>query len=105
MFNELLLEGVVEKPEKRQEFLEKCITQLDRIEWLVQTLLKLSRLETGAIEFNRKQLNLVDTVKVVVQSLDVKWKSKQQNVWIMMDSEPVLFPYDRVLLTILPGLL
>jgi len=95
MFNELLLEGAVDKPEERQEFLEKSVAQLDRMEWLVLTMLKLSRLEAGVIEFNRNHSDLAGTLKEVVNNLDSAWKAKRQKLITAPEVPVVIFPHDR----------
>lgn len=50
---DVLLEQEV-SDEQRQEFLENMQAQLDRIGWLVATLLKMSKLDAGTVEFEQK---------------------------------------------------
>lgn len=95
VFAELLLEGAGEDPEIRQEFLHKNLTQLERMEWLIQALLKLSRLESGVIEFKRENANLAETVKEVVLSLAEKAKDKGQTLSFQSCCQTVLAPHDQ----------
>jgi signal transduction histidine kinase len=46
-FNELLQEAAAEDPEARAEFLSESQAQLDRLAWITQNLLDLSRLDAG----------------------------------------------------------
>lgn len=44
--------------DKRREFLEVIESQLSRINWLIITLLKMSKIDAGAVEFKNKSENL-----------------------------------------------
>ncbi|HEY7523479.1 MAG TPA: HAMP domain-containing sensor histidine kinase [Candidatus Limnocylindrales bacterium] len=49
MFNELLQEHGEQDPEARREFLQSTAQQLDRLDWLAQNLLELSKLDSGLV--------------------------------------------------------
>lgn len=55
--------------EIRQTFVERLRTQLDRIEWLVTTLLKISRLDTGTAALKKEEVLLRDVVERAVEPL------------------------------------
>lgn len=64
MMNELLAaEG---SEEKRREFIEIEEKQLERMNWLIQTLLKLSKLDAGTVELSAEE---VSVSKIVEESL------------------------------------
>ena len=46
-FNDLLHEGAGDDPEARAGFLESSAQQIDRLDWLAQNLLELSKLDFG----------------------------------------------------------
>ena len=48
---------------KRREFLEVINSQLSRINWLIVTLLKLSRIDAGAVEFKKERTNLGEVIE------------------------------------------
>ena len=48
---------------KRREFLEVINSQLSRINWLLVTLLKLSRIDAGAIEFKKERGSLKSIIE------------------------------------------
>jgi signal transduction histidine kinase len=48
--------------EKRKEFLQATGTQLDKLDFLIQGMVKTSRLETGVIQLDKKPGRLFDTV-------------------------------------------
>lgn len=53
MMSELLHDESLPK-DKRQEFSSEIRIQLERMEWLISSLLKLSKLDAGTIEFKKK---------------------------------------------------
>src|SRR3954451_19914280 len=48
-FNELLMEGAADDPAARTEFLESSAGQIERLDWLAQNLLELSKLDSGLV--------------------------------------------------------
>ena len=63
-FNELLRERTGEDPAARAEFLESSRQQLERLDWLAQNLLELSKLETGLLALDLRP----DDLRVCVES-------------------------------------
>lgn len=61
--HDLMLEQPDMPPEKRRGFLQQDLQQLDRIEWLIQGLLKMARLEAGAVQMKLRPGMLLDTVR------------------------------------------
>ena len=78
--NELLLNGAHEKPDIRNEFLRRSMEQIERMEWLVKTLLKITRLETGVIKFNLKKTLLKPMLAELIDGLLPRIASKDQNL-------------------------
>lgn len=68
-FNEILMRENI-TAEVRQKFLNKSKIQLERIEWLVKSLLKLSKLDAGAIKFDIKENDLNNIVQESVYNLE-----------------------------------
>lgn len=62
--------------EKRREFTEVIDSQLSRVNWLIVTLLKLSKIDAGVIEFENKSESLKDilvaSVKPFMLNADIK---------------------------------
>jgi signal transduction histidine kinase len=48
-FNQLLIESAGDDPEARAEFLESSAGQIERLDWLAQNLLELSKLDSGLV--------------------------------------------------------
>ncbi|MSU02073.1 sensor histidine kinase [Tissierella pigra] len=69
VFNDLLIEDDNMPLEVRKNFLEKERSQLDRMEWLTINLLKVARIEAGAIEFKKEKVLLTDIVNIALSAL------------------------------------
>lgn len=63
MINNTLLENEV-PPQKQKEFLTAQASQLDKLDFLMQAMIKTSRLETGVISLEQKQQPVYDTLAV-----------------------------------------
>jgi signal transduction histidine kinase len=61
-FNELLREKAGEDPVARTEFLESSAQQLERLDWLAQNLLELSKLDSGLVRLDLRPDDLRATV-------------------------------------------
>jgi signal transduction histidine kinase len=61
-FNELLREKAGEDPAARAEFLESSAQQLERLDWLAQNLLELSKLDSGLVRLDLRPDDLRATV-------------------------------------------
>ncbi|MCM1579306.1 MAG: HAMP domain-containing histidine kinase [Ruminococcus sp.] len=51
---------------RRGEFLDRCIEQLERLDWLVAGILKSARLDSGMIEFDMKRRKLGEAITEAV---------------------------------------
>ncbi len=69
-------------PEKRKEFTRTLGQQLERMEWLLTSLLKLSRLDAGTVEFKRERLNAAALVREAVKPLLIPMELKEQRLII-----------------------
>lgn len=76
MMNEIIITKEDLPIEKRRDFLNRISTQIERMEWLIYSLLKIARLESGKIEFNKESLELSEIVEDSVRCLEDKAKSK-----------------------------
>lgn len=59
VFVDLLAENRIEDVEKRQQILLEARNQLNRMEWMVLSMLKLARIEAGAIQFEKQETLLL----------------------------------------------
>jgi two-component system OmpR family sensor kinase len=66
-FNELLTEGAADDPSARAEFLETSRAQLERLDWLAQNLLELSKLDSGLVLLDLRPEDLRSSVEQAVE--------------------------------------
>lgn len=93
VYVDLLREGRA-GPEETREFLDICRRELDRMEWLTLTLLKIARLEAGALELQRMDKPLADTVEQALAF--VRTLARERNVTLETEGpeDGVTFPHD-----------
>ncbi|WP_294341747.1 HAMP domain-containing sensor histidine kinase [uncultured Clostridium sp.] len=85
MLNDLLKENEDMPYTDRVNFLNKCDEQLSRMEWLIMNLLKVGRLEAGAVVFHRELESLEDTIKLAISPLKETIKNKNQEIIVSGD--------------------
>lgn len=85
MFNDLLKDNEEMLYKDRLIFLEKSEEQLIRMEWLIMNLLKVGRLEAGAIVFKEENILLKDTIDLSISSLREMANKKNQSLTISGD--------------------
>lgn len=76
VFNELLLNNLVENIDDKNKILLESKNQINRLEWLILSMLKLARLEAKSITFNIKEDNLYTTLEESIKILDSQIKEK-----------------------------
>lgn len=80
---ETFLEDVQLPEDKRNMFQEKMCRQIQKLEWILSTLIKCARLEEGAIEFKASQEPIQNTI---MQAIDtVSFKAAERNIEIMAE--------------------
>jgi two-component system phosphate regulon sensor histidine kinase PhoR len=75
-FVHTLLDNPDEDIEIRIKFLEKAAKSLDGLDNLVQDLLTVSQIETGAIKIDKKQINLRPLIEELFEQLEAKAKKR-----------------------------
>ena len=95
VFNEILANSNTVNEVDREMFLVKSGEQIERMEWLIQNLLVMARLEAGAIEFSNEDKPLKATVENAIEALRDKWESKGQKVKLICQNSEVKIPHDE----------
>jgi two-component system, OmpR family, phosphate regulon sensor histidine kinase PhoR len=75
-FVHTLLDNPDEDLEIRMKFLEKAAKSLDGLDSLVQDLLTVSQIETGAIKIERKKINLRPLIEEIFEQVEAKAKKR-----------------------------
>ena len=66
--------------ETRQKFIYEISRQAEKISFLSISLLKLSKLDSGTVEFEKKKYNLKELVKEAIRNLEIPLEIKNQEV-------------------------
>ncbi|SDY67720.1 Signal transduction histidine kinase [Evansella caseinilytica] len=67
---------------KRAEFTQNIRRQLERIDWLVSSLLKLSKIDAGAVRFKKQQITVKTLIQKAVEPLLIPLDIKQQRLTV-----------------------
>lgn len=81
VINDLLYDDTMDS-KIRGDFLHKNRVQLERIEWLVTSLLKISRLDSGTIQLKREEVNIENLIKKSLEPISIALELKGQTVEI-----------------------
>lgn len=90
VINDLLKKEDID-PVTKQQFLDKNKAQLERIEWLVTSLLKISRLDSGSVQLKLEPTNIRQVIEesleplqipIELKNIEVIVKGKDCQVWI-----------------------
>ncbi|WP_270284102.1 sensor histidine kinase [[Clostridium] scindens] len=93
MINSTLLEQEV-PAQKRKEFLSAQSSQLDKLDFLMQVMIKTSRLETGVISLEKKEQPIYDTLAAALGGILLNAEKKQIDVQVDC-SEGLSVSHDR----------
>lgn len=91
VMNDLL--STEEDPAKRREFLQTQSAQLSRMNWLIQTLLKLSKLDAGTIELKREQISAKELLAEVIKPFEIQFELR--GISYKQDSFDMSFNCDK----------
>lgn len=93
----IMLDNIKENPNMeeniRQKFIFEISKQIEWINWLVISLLKLSKLDADVVEFNAQVINVSMFVDDIIRSLEIPIEIKNQNI-VIKGSKDVTFNGD-----------
>lgn len=94
VYNDIMLTKELSK-EQNETFLINNKNQLHRMEWLIKQILKLAKLDARAIELNKENQSLNETIR---ESIDIfQDRAKEQDITIAFEEEKeIYFYHDRL---------
>lgn len=95
-FVHTLLDNPDEEAEIRAKFLEKAAKSLDGLDNLVQDLLTVSQIETGAIKIEKKKMNLRALVEEIFEQVEAKAKKRGVTLKLIAPEGPVYVKADML---------
>lgn len=87
---EAMIEGLWEPTPER---LKSCHEEVKRLGTLVEDLGQLARIESENLVLNRSQVDLLDTVRTVSDTM--KWEISKKDLTLSVEGQPVLVEGDR----------
>lgn len=93
--NDILLNRNLSK-EQSQTFLLSNQSQLTRIQWLIQNLLKLAKIDADAIELEVEEQSLNETIEESMEALHSKAEEGKVTLEFIPASGQVAIPHDRL---------
>jgi signal transduction histidine kinase len=93
-FNQLLLESAGDDPDARAEFLESSAGQIERLDWLAQNLLELSKLDSGLVLLDLRPDDLRAAVESAVHQHDAVAARRGVRLDVAMPDGPIRIRHD-----------
>lgn len=94
MYIDILQEYKTMEEEEVNIFIQSSKEQIERMEWLVLTLLKYARLESNVVKYNKEILDLTNTIKEVIEPLKIKAKEEEIEI-IFNEEKQIIYKYDK----------
>jgi two-component system phosphate regulon sensor histidine kinase PhoR len=88
-----LLDGAIDDKQVRMKFLKRAAKSLDSLAVLVEDLLTLNQMESGAVKFSFTEFDLKELVQEVIEQLE--HKASKREVSIRLDFDPEKFYVTR----------
>lgn len=94
----IMLDSIKENPQMdlhtRQEFIYEISRQIEWINWLVISLLKLSKLDSNTVDFKHEEINAENLINNVIKNLAIPLDIKQQSVIVTGNNETFIGDYN-----------
>ncbi|HEX5825233.1 MAG TPA: HAMP domain-containing sensor histidine kinase [Candidatus Limnocylindrales bacterium] len=93
-FNELLTERAGDDPQARAEFLENSRIQLERLDWLAQNLLELSKLDSGLVLLDLRPDDLRAAIESAVEQAGPAGRRRGVRLTLSLPQAPIRLRHD-----------
>jgi len=93
-FNELLTERAGDDPQARAEFLDASRVQLERLDWLAQNLLELSKLDSGLVLLDLRPDDLRAAVESAVEQAGPSARRHGVRLSVKLPDAPIRLRHD-----------
>lgn len=94
----IMLDNIRENPNMeesiRQKFIHEISRQIEWINWLIISLLKLSKLDSNTVTFVKKEIDVRKIINNVIQNLSIPLDIKQQQIIISGDNAKIKGDYN-----------
>ncbi|MCI8272705.1 MAG: HAMP domain-containing histidine kinase [Clostridia bacterium] len=94
----IMLDNIIDNPnmqeQTRQNFIYEINRQIEWINWLVISLLKLSKLDSNTAIFVKKEINIKTLVENVIKNLSIPIDIKQHNIIVKGENVKIIADYN-----------
>lgn len=77
--------------ENGRVFLSKMRDQMEKIDFLMQSMVKMSRLETGILQIHKENKNIYETIRHAVSNLVPEAATKKIDLYVNCDENMIIF--------------
>ncbi len=92
----IMLDNILDNPKMDEktklDFIENVRHQVETIHFLIVSLLKLSRIDAGVIEFKKENINYKTLLKSAIKNVEIL--KEEKNITIKLDVEETMFKGD-----------
>lgn len=75
------------KEEKKKQLIQELDALLMHIDWLIQSLLKISKLDAGTIQMQHSSVSVQELIREASETLEIPMELREQTLEILCDSE------------------
>ena len=93
-FNELLTERAGDDPQARAEFLDASRIQLERLDWLAQNLLELSKLDSGLVLLDLRPDDIRAAIESAVEQAGPAARRRDVKLTLSLPQSPLRLRHD-----------
>lgn len=90
-YNDILKNHENMDMETKSKFIDMTSEQLDRMDWLITTLLKYARIESNSVSYNKEMIPLSESIRYSIEPLKLSANDKKQNIELYFNSEGYYF--------------
>ncbi len=92
-----MIDNIKENPEMdnqtKQKFIFEISRQIEWVNWLVISMLKLSKLDADVVKFYKENINVKQLINEIIKNLEIPIEIKNQNI-VVIGNEDVSFEGD-----------
>lgn len=77
--------------ETKTKFINMTSEQLDRMDWLITTLLKYARIESNAVSYNKEMIPLSESIRYAIEPLKLSANHKKQKIELELNNDGYYF--------------
>ncbi|MEE5992791.1 MAG: HAMP domain-containing sensor histidine kinase [Oscillospiraceae bacterium] len=90
----IVILGMLRKPDlpkqERMEHIQELYSLLSRMQWMLETLLRISRLDAGAVSFQKQEISVQELIKSAVEPIEISLELKDIALVIEIEDNPLL---------------